>query len=129
MRAFGSIPATETHPICFYDTGNVDVSVSDTDIATITDLPSKYRILSAFVCDQTGNTDTASLALRTGSGGGGTALISPVLLTGVVTSDDIQTLSLAVDKIQSVATLYWRIAAASTGAATVRLILEIIDLS
>lgn len=129
MRSLGDTAFTTVMPVRFYDSGNVSVATTNTDVFTVTGLPAKYRVRAALVTDQTGDTDAALLALRTGAAGGGTALVAAVALTGVVTSDDVQDLTIAVTKVQTAATLYFHISTPSAAAATVRIILEILDLS
>lgn len=108
----------------------VNVNSANTDVGTFTGLPSKYLVLSLRGFDASVSLTTATLDLRTASGGGGTAIVSAQALSALTAAAKVAALTLAVTAdYQTAATLYARNVTAQGAAATLSLLLEFLDLT
>jgi len=110
----------------------VNVNSANTDVATITGLPSKYRVIRFTGYDASISLTTATLSLFTGAGGTGTALVSAqslAALTSAPVYSDITLAAAATGQYQTATTLYIRNVVAQGAAATASFLLEVEDLS
>lgn len=112
-----------------YETAALDVNQTDTDIATLTGLPSKYRVRVGLAHTKTGTPTSAVFALRTQSAGGGDAIIAAVALASLTTGDAIQDFTIALTAQQTASPLYLRITTPAGVAATCKFYFEVLDLS
>lgn len=107
----------------------VDVNQSNTDVTTFTGLPSKYAVTRFWSIANTGVATSATVALRTASGGGGDAVVANVALASLSSSDAIQQHTVAIQSQLTGATLYVRVTTPAGVAAAVDFLLEVMDLS
>lgn len=110
----------------------VAINGTNTDQATITGLPAKYRVTRMMVFDPSADLslNIATVGLYTAAGAGGTAVVVPALITGLTGATKFadMTLAVAADYLTA-STLYVRNAVASLTAQTVSVLVEIIDLT
>lgn len=108
----------------------INVNSANTDVGTLVGLPAKYRILRVFCYDATTSITTATIAIYTAAGAGGTALCSPQAISGLVDATTFVSLTLATGastQIRTEATLYFRNVVAQGGAATISVEFQYID--
>jgi hypothetical protein len=112
----------------FSSTG-ITLNSANTDVATITGLPAKYRVTKLTVYDASTSLTTATLSLYTAAAAGGTAIISAFAPTACSAAAKFVDATLAVTAdYQTAATLYIRNVTAQGGAATASFLLEVEEL-
>lgn len=108
----------------------VSVNAAASDVGSFAGLPAKYLVLGLRGFDASISLTTATIDLRTAAAGAGTALVSAQALAALTAASKVASLTLAVtDTYQTAATLYVRNVTAQGAAATVSLVLEILDLT
>lgn len=114
-----------------YRIPSVSLNSANTDVATITGLPSKY-IVRRFTVDNASTSlaiSAATVDLRTAASGAGTAIVSGQLVTALTGATKFADMTLAVTAdTQTAATLYIRCVLAHGGAATVDMTIEVTPL-
>ena len=108
----------------------VNLNSANTDVLTINGLPAKYILFRVYLYDASTSLTTATVDLRTASGGGGTALVSAFAPTALTTATNFIAATLASAASASyntASTLTVRCVAAQGGAATATFLLEIIE--
>jgi hypothetical protein len=112
----------------FFATGK-NVNNANTDINTFSGLPSKYRVVKLTAYDASIDLTTATVSLRTASGGGGTAIVNAQALSGCSATTKFADLTLAVTAdYQTSSSLTLRNDTAQGAAATCSFCLEIVEL-
>ncbi len=125
------IPSANTRIRHYLATG-VNLNSANTDVRTWANLPAKYILRQLLVFDASTSLTTATIDLRSASGGGGIALISAFSLSALTTPVKyaICTLAGAVGTdYWTVTTLYLRNVTAQGSPATASFLLEIEDLT
>ncbi len=110
----------------------VTIASANTDVATFTGLPSKYLVTGFRVYDTSTSLalSIATVGLCTASGGGGTVMVSPAVLTSLASPDDTFSMAIILPNAYQIApVLYVRNVVSHGSAATVTFQLEILDLS
>lgn len=114
----------------------VSVNAAATDVTTFTGLPAKYRVLRLMVFEASTSlaASAATLGLFSASGGGGTAIVALSTLTNLSAAAGFVDLPRAITTALSgtyrtESTLYVRNGTAHGSAATVSVLLEIMDLT
>lgn len=99
------------------------------DLTSFTVPFAKYVPVRAIVFDATANLAAATLGLYTASGGGGTAIVAPTLLSNLTGSTKFQSLTIAaLTDMVTAQTLYPRLTVASGVAGTASLMIEFVEL-
>lgn len=131
-------PTSTTHVIVSLYAGTLKVSVPALNMAAaapidLTVLPvisANYIPVRCFVYKPTADVSAATLGLYTAAGGGGTAIVAPVLLANLTGVGKFQELTIAA--LASAITalqLYPRLTVASANPGTANLVLEFMDIS
>lgn len=108
----------------------LNVNSANTDVGTFLNMPSKYRVVRLTLYDASTSLTTATIDLRTTTGGGGTAIVSAFAPTALTAASKFADATLAVTAdYQTAATLTFRNVAAQGATATVSALLEYMDLS
>lgn len=108
----------------------VNVNSAATDVGTFSNLPAKYRVVRLQPFDASISLTTATVDLRTATGGGGTAIVSAQALSPCTAATKFTDLTLAVTAdYQTTGTLTVRNVTAQGSAATCSFLLQILDLS
>lgn len=108
---------------------SVALGVANTDAATFPGLPGKYAVVNLWAFDASGAISIATAGLNTAAAGGGTAVVVAATLT-LPTSTTILPMTVATPvTVLTAGTLYFRVGTAHLAAASVSVLLEIIDLS
>lgn len=106
----------------------INVNSAATDVGTFSGLPAKYRVLRLTPFDASISLTTATVDLRTATGGGGTAIVAAQALSPCTAATKFADLTLAVTAdYQTVGSLTVRNVTAQGAAATVSFILQIMD--
>ena len=95
-------------------------------------LPSKYLVLSLRVYDASATPVLATAGLFTATGGGGTTLVTPAVLTALTSASKVTSMTLAAvagTDYQTASTLFLRNGTAQGSALTASFQLEILDLT
>lgn len=116
-------------PLVYRATGvNLNAGANTDSGSTFTNLPAKYLILHLFFDNASGTPTLSTMALRTASGGGGTAIVTAQALTTLSAANITVDSVLAVTTTQTAATLYLRNVAAAGGVMTADATLEVLPL-
>jgi len=119
-------------PTLMYKVSGVNINSAASDVATISNLPSKYRVVRMMVTNPSTSlaVSAATLSLFTGTGGSGTAVVSGQLLTALSATTKFSdlTLALTTDTLTS-STLTVRNVLAHGSAATVDVYIEVLPLN
>lgn len=109
----------------------VSLNSANTDVATITGLPSRWRAGTFFVFDPSQSLSSCSAQLMTGAGGTGSNVFSasPASFTSAVNATDVVAPGLVGTTVFTATTLYFRNIAAQGSATTCSIVFEYIDLS
>lgn len=117
-------------PLVYRATGiNLNAGANTDSGSTFTNLPAKYIILHLFFDNASGTPTLSTIALRTASGGGGTAIVTAQALSSLSTTNITVDSVLAVTTTQTASTLYLRNVAAVGSAMTVDATLEVLPLN
>lgn len=115
-----------------FTTTGINVNSAATDVGTLSSLPAKWRFVKFTAYDASTSLTTATVDLRTATGGGGTALVSAAGMASCTAAAKFQDLTAAAvtgTDYQTATTLTIRNVTAQGSAATVSFQLEIIDLT
>lgn len=109
-------------------TVNLNAGANTDSGSTFTNLPAKYIVLHLFFDNASGTPTLATEALRTASGGGGTAIVTAQALTTLSATNITLDSTLAVTTSQTASTLYIRNVAAAGSSMTADATLEVLPL-
>lgn len=107
---------------------NLNAGANTDSGSTFTNLPAKYLVLHLWFDNASGTPTLSTVALRTASGGGGTAIVTAQALSSLSAANITLDSVLAVTTTQTAGTLYLRNVAAVGSAMTADATLEIIPL-
>ena len=114
-----------------FTTASLDVNQTNTDVGTFTGLPAKYNVVRFIGHSPTGTPASALAGLFTSTGGGGNEIVTPIACTGLATADAVKHFSVAGAATLlsfTASTLYVRVSTAAGAAATVKFLVEVIEL-
>ncbi len=109
----------------------VNCNQTNTDAATFTGLPAKYRLTKVAVFDASTSfaVSLCTLGIYTAAAAGGTNLVVLATLTSLTGATKVADMTVVTTDYQTAATLYARVGVTFGGAATVSIAIELEDLT